>query len=338
MADPVHPQKGPFVQDLRPGARFTGFYLCRHKQLEPFRDRSKGHFLTLVLADRTGQLLARVWEGATELAETFNEDDVVKVAGEVEEYLDRLQIIIHKLRPAAPEEYDLRDFLPATEKDVEVMLTALRSAVEGIANPHLNALARHFYDDPDFTARLAQAPAARRVHHAYLGGLLEHLTEVIALCDSVLALYPQIDADLLRTGALLHDIGKVREFVWEKDIDYSDEGRLVGHVVIGEEMVVRAIESLPGFPPELALRVRHMLVAHHGKHEYGSPRRPMTLEAIALHKIEDLSGQINRFHLLLAARREAASAWTEYDRLLGRQLYAGGGDGELSVEEQSLEE
>jgi 3'-5' exoribonuclease len=332
--EPKHPQKGAFLVDLKPGERVTAFLLVRYKQLEPFRDRSKGEFLTLMLGDRTGQMLARVWEGAAELAETFDEGDVVKVAGDVEEYLGRAQLIVQKLRPAREDEYDLADFLPATEKDVDALMARVQAAIDGIQNPHLAALVRHFYDDPDFRARLRQAPAARRVHHAYLGGLLEHLAEVLALCDAVLQLYPAINADLLRAGALLHDVGKLREYAWERDIDYTDEGRLIGHIVIGAEMVSRVMETLPDFPEELRLRVRHMLVSHHGRYEWGSPARPQTLEAIALHHVEELNAQVNRFQTLLAARREPGQAWTEYNRLLGRQLYAGRDD-DLSIEEAS---
>ncbi len=332
--EPKHPQKGGFITDLRPGDRVTGFFLVRHKQLEPFRDRSKGEFLTLMLGDRTGQLLARVWEGAAELAETFDEGDIVKAAGDVEEYLGRSQIIVNKLRRANEGEYDLTDFLPATGKNIDQLWAAVQAAAESIANPHLAALVRHFYADADFRARLSQAPAARRVHHAYLGGLLEHLTEVLALCDTVLRLYPAINADLLRTGALLHDVGKLREYAWDRDIDYTDEGRLIGHIVIGAEMVSGAMEQLPDFPEELRLRVQHMLVSHHGRYEWGSPARPQTLEAIALHHVEELNAQVNRFQTLIAARREPGQAWTDYDRLLGRQLYAGHDD-DLNIEEAS---
>lgn len=335
MPEPFHPEKGPFVHDLKPGDRIVGFYLVRHKQLEPFRDRSRGEFLTLVLSDRTGQVVARVWEGAEELSQQFGEADVVKVAGDVESYLGRTQIIVNRLRAAGEDEFDRRDFLPASEKDPQALMAVVRATIERIQNPHLSALVRRFYDDPEFAAQFARAPAARKVHHAYLGGLLEHVTEVIALCDAVLALYPEIDADLLLTGALLHDVGKTREYVWEKDIDYSDEGRLVGHIVIGEEMVSHAMAHLPDFPEALGLRVRHMLVSHHGRYEWGSPRRPQTLEAVALHQIEDLDAQVNRFRTLLAARREPGEAWTAYDRLLGRQLYAGREEDGLSIEESS---
>jgi 3'-5' exoribonuclease len=329
---PKHPQKGTFISEMRPGERVIGFYLVRRKQLEPFRDRSKGEFLTLTLGDRTGEMLARVWEGASELAETFAEGEVIKIAGDVEEYLNRPQLIVQKLRRAEAEEYDLTDFVPATEKDTNEMFALVQRAVDRITNPHLSALVRSFYDDSDFRARLAQAPAARRVHHAYLGGLLEHLTEVLALCDAVINLYPQINADLLLTGALLHDVGKLREYAWQQDIDFTDEGRLLGHILLGEEMVGRAIERIEGFPEELNLRVRHMLASQRGRHEWGSPRRPQTLEAIALHHIIELNAQVNRFQSLLAARRDPRQPWTDYNRLLGRQLYAGYDD-EMNLEE-----
>jgi 3'-5' exoribonuclease len=315
--------KDTFISDLEPGQRVTGFFLVRHKQLEPFRDRAKGEFLTLTLADRTGHVLARVWDNAPALAETFSEGDIIKAAGDVEEYLGRTQLIVQRLRPAAEGEFDLADFVPATTHDINHMLAAVQAAVVTVGDPHLSALVRRFYGDDDFLATLAQAPASRRLHHAYLGGWLEHLTQVLALCDAVLAQHPEINADLLRAGALLLSAGKLREHTWTRDIDYTDEGRLLGHVVLTDEAVARAIAGFPDFPPELALRIRHILLSHRGRYEWGAPRPPMTLEAIALHHIETLNTQVSRFRDLLNARRDPAQPWTEYNRLLGRPLYAG---------------
>ena len=323
--------KEQFVRDLKAGDRVLSFFLVRHKQLEYFRDRTKGQFLTLVLSDRTGQILARVWEGAPELAQTFQEGDVVKVLGEVEEYLGRLQIIVAKLRPAKEEEYELADFLPRTERDVEEMLGIIRETVASVKNPYLRALLDKFFDDEEFVAAFSRAPSARRIHHAYLGGLLEHVTEVIALCRTVLDLYPQIDRDLLLTGALLHDVGKTREFTYEREINYSDEGRLLGHVTMSDRLITERMAEIPDFPPELALRLRHMVLSHHGRYEWGSPRRPKTLEACALHYIDNLDAQINRFAQIIAARRDKTRPWTEYDTLLKRYLYAG--REELAIEE-----
>nr|HID12660.1 HD domain-containing protein [Anaerolineae bacterium] len=328
--------KKQFVRDLRPGDRALSFFLVRHKQLEPFRDRTRGEFLTLVLADRTGDILARVWEDGPAVAETFEQGQVVKVLGEVEEYLGRWQLIVQKIRPAKPEEYDLADMLPATERDVGEMLATVRAAMEEIENPHLRALVAYFFEDEEFVARFSRAPAARRIHHAYLGGLLEHTVEVVTLCRALLEVYPQIHRDLLLTGALLHDVGKVAEFEYETDITYSDEGRLLGHIVMSDRLVSDGIATLPDFPAELALRLRHMILSHHGRYEWGSPRRPKTLEAVALHHVENLDAQVNRFHRILASRREPEKPWTEYDTLLRRYLYAGREE-ELAIEEGPAE-
>jgi 3'-5' exoribonuclease len=336
MAQSFHPQKGSFIRDLKPGDHFIGFYVLRYKHLEPFRDPSRGYFLTLILSDRSGQILARVWEEAEATADNLEQGLAVKVEGEVETYLDRTQIRVLRLRPAQPDEYDQRDFVPSSERDPDELLEKLNAYIGKITNSHLRSLVEHFFTDQDFLGRFRQAPAAQRVHHAYLGGLLEHTVEVLTLCQTVLELYPQIDASLLLAGALLHDIGKLREYTWELDIEYSDQGRLIGHIVATDEMVMAALNTMPDFPSELALRLRHMLLAHHGRYEWGSPRRPMTLEAITLHHIEDLDAQVNRFSLLMQ-NRPSGELWTPYDRLLGRQLYAGSDD-DLTVEERGWTE
>lgn len=323
---PRHPQKGAFVGELRAGERVVGFFQARHKQLEPFRDRSKGNFLTVMLGDRTGQILARVWEDAAEVAAAFETGDVIKVAGDVEEYLGRTQLIVQKLRPAQAGEYALADFLPATTRDVDALWLQVRAAIDQLENAHLAALVRHFYDDAGFRASFGQAPASRRMHHAYLGGLLEHLVDVLALSDAVLALYPDLSRDLLVSGALLSALGTLRAYAWETEITITDEGRLLGPTVLAAQQVSAVMDQLPDFPPALRLRVQHMLVSHRGRPEWGAPRRPQTLEAIALHHVEELSAQLNRFKELLGARRDPAQPWTDYDRLLGRQLYAGSAD------------
>ncbi len=329
-----HVEKGPFLRDLQPGDRFVGFYVLRQKQLEPFRDPSRGVFLTLIVGDRSGQLIARVWENAEETAAELEPRTVIKLEGEIEMYLERRQVRVLRVRHAKEGEYDLRDMVPTSQRDPDEMRAELGAEIAKVGNPHLGQLLHHFFDQDDFFARFAQSPAAKVVHHAYLGGLIEHVLEMLRLCETVLAIYPQMDADLLRTGAILHDVGKLREFVWELDIDYADEGQLLGHIVMTDEMITDALAAMPDFPAELALRLRHMLLAHHGRYEYGSPRRPQTLEAIALHHIENLDAQINRFHLLLE-RADPGETWTPYDRQLGRQLYAGQGD-EYSVEERGF--
>jgi len=329
--------KGQFVRDLKIGDKVLGFFTVKHKRLEYFRDRTKGQFLTLTLADRTGQILARVWEDAPALDETFAVDDIVKVLGQVEEYLGRPQVIVEKLRPAKPEEYDLEDFLPHTERDVEAMLEVVRETIAAIENPFLKALLDSFFTDEAFVQEFSQAPASKLIHHAYLGGLLEYTVDTIALSKAVLDIFPQIDRDLLLTGAILHDVGKVEEFSYRRTIDYTDEGRLQGHVVLSDRMIADRIRQIPGFPEELALRLSHLVLSHHGRYEWGSPRRPKTIEACAMHYIDDLVAQVNRFSQIIATRRGLEEPWTEYDHLLRRYLYAGRSE-DLVIEENSRAE
>jgi 3'-5' exoribonuclease len=324
--------KDQFAKDLSPGDVVIGFFLVKHKELEWFRDRTRGQFLTLVLMDRTGEIMARVWDQAAQLAETFTQGDVVKVQGKVEEYRNQRQVIVERLRPARPEEYIEGDFLVSTERDVETMWGKLEGAIDEMEDSHLRTLCRAVFSDEEFQTKFKRAPAARSVHHAYIGGLLEHVVELLAMVKPLCGLYPDIDQDLLVSGVLLHDIGKVREFTYERDIGYSDAGRLLGHVALGEDMLMAVLDRLDSFPEQIALRLRHMMLSHHGRYEWGSPRRPKTLEACALHYLDNLMAQVNRFQQLIARRPDHAKPWTEYDTLLRRYLYAGP-EG-LSVEEQ----
>ncbi len=337
MAEARPVEKGPWIEDLEIGDHFVGYYLAVDARLERFRDPERGHFLRLRLVDRTGSLEARVWEEAEEAAALLETPRVIKVEGEVESFQGQRQVRILRYRAARQDEVLLEDFIRTTRRDRAAMLAALDEAVASIENPHLAALLRAFYDDPDFRARLMEAPAAKRIHHAYRGGLLEHLYEVLRLAEPLMELYPELDRDLLVTGILLHDIGKLEELTPDLETDYTDRGRLLGHVVIGSERVGEIIRRLEGFPEELALRLQHMILAHHGRYKWGSPRRPKTLEAVALHHLENLDTQVNRFRELLEAARARGLAWTDYDRLLGRSLYAGDGT-DLSAEERGQAE
>jgi 3'-5' exoribonuclease len=334
MSEAHHPEKGAFLRDLAENERFIGYYILSRKQLEPFRDPTRGHYLSLMLSDRSGQVGARVWEGAEEVSEDVLEGDVVKIDGEVESYNKRLQVRINRIRTAQPDEYDLRDLLKASARDVDEMRVTLAIAIDSLVEPQLKSLIDLFFGDAEFIAQFSQAPAARRLHHATLHGLLEHCIETLALAETVCALYPDINRDLLITGVVLHDIGKLREYRWELDIETTDEGQLIGHIAITDHMLNEALSQLADFPEGLALQLRHMLLAHHGRYEWGSPRRPKTMEAIALHHVENLSAQLNRFHTLIEARA-LGEEWTEYDRLLRRQLYGGKSD-DLNIEESSL--
>jgi 3'-5' exoribonuclease len=315
-----HPEKGPFLNELKPGQRFVGYYIVRSRFLEPFRDASRGFYLTLVLSDASGQMVGRVWEDAQAVAEQVGEGQVVKLEGEVDVYLERTQVRVLRVRPAREGEYDRRDFLPSSKRDPQDMLSELASYKGIITEPHLAALVDEFFTDRDFLTAFAEAPATPEVHHAYLGGLLEHTLNVLQLCSTVMTLYPAIDPNLLIAGVFLYQVGKVREMQWQMGMDYSDEGRLVGDILLTAEMIDTALRRQPDFPPELAVRLRHLVAAQNGRYEWGSPRQPQTLEAIVLHQVEALDSQVNRFASLLEARA-LDEPWTPFDRLLGRQLY-----------------
>lgn len=335
MNEPRDPRKGPWICDLQVGDKFVGHYLLREAKLETFRDPSRGRFLRLQLADRTGRIEARVWENAEDTASDLSQARVLKLEGEVEEYQGRLQVRVLRMRAAPEDEYNRADLQPATRRDVGAMMNEVERTIAGLQNPHLAALLRLFFDDAGFQSAFMTAPAATRIHQAYLGGLLEHTYETLLFSRPLVDLYPEIDRDLLTAGILLHDIGKLEEFAWDLNIEYTDRGRLIGHVVIGAEKVDQAIVSIPAFPEDLRLALHHMLLAHHGRYEWGSPRRPKTLEAVALHHLENLDGQVNRFRTLIEAARLEGRSWTDYDRELGRSLYAGS-ETDLPVEESGL--
>lgn len=319
--------KGPWVADLEEGMEIVGYYVARNPRLDPFRDPGRGKYLRLQLVDKTGTIEARMWEDAEECFDQVSGGSPIKVAAVVESFREELQAKISRLRAAREGEVDLADMMRTTERDVEKMKGVVREAIKSIQEPHLLQLVRHFYGNADWVGRFMEAPAARHVHHAYFAGFLEHVYELLVLCGPLLELYPEIDRDLLIVGILLHDIGKLEELEWGFDTDYTDGGHLLGHIVLGERAVSRAIDAMDGFPEGLALEVLHMIVAHHGRHEWGSPRRPKSMEAIALHHLDNLDAQVNRFKQLTMESRTKGERWTAYDRMLRRSLYVGQSEG-----------
>jgi len=317
------PDKGPYVKDLREGMEFIGYFVGRNPRLDPFRDPGRGMYLRMQLVDRTGFIEARMWEEGDQIFEEINGGRLVKVEGVVERFREELQVNIRRMRAAREEEVDLAEMTRTTERDIDEMWEMVLEVINNITDPNLSALVRHFYADPEWIAQVLKAPSARRVHHAYSGGFLEHVYELILLARPLLDLYPELDRDLLITGILLHDIGKMLELSWGYDTDYTDEGRLLGHIVLGEREVSMAIEGIVGFPTRLALEVVHLVISHHGTYEWGSPRRPKTLEAAALHYLDNLDAQVNRFATLLADTKQNGHPWTSYDQLLRRSLYTG---------------
>ncbi len=288
------PLKDIYIADLagfEEGKLFDSFFLVLAKQQRTTKTNKP--YLNLILGDKTGQLEGRVWEpGDPRIAKDFERGDVVKARGSATRFDDRLQMKIDQLRKATANEVDKADLLPATTYDVAELWRQLLAFIESFTNPDLKLLMTTMLDDPAIAAAYREAPAAKQLHHAWLGGLLEHVVSLLTLADRVAPHYPLLDRDLLLTGVLLHDIGKIRELSWVTGFEYTVEGVLLGHIQIGAALAERAIDSLPNFPPRLKTLVLHMILSHHGKLEFGSPKLPMIPEALALSFLDDLDAKM----------------------------------------------
>lgn len=315
-----------FVQHLSDGLSVEETYLVADKQLRA--NRNGNLYLQLELHDRSGTISARLWNAGEHLFRSFDTGDFLKVKGKVQLFQGSLQMILSHIERLPTEKADLADFLPHTEHDVSKLLERLRQLLLRLENHHLRALVECFLIDEEFMAGFCKAPAGIRNHHAYLGGLLEHVVTLLESADRVVSLYPEVNRDLLLAGIFLHDIGKVRELSYSRAFAYSDEGQLIGHLVIGVEMLnakAACVPNLTGepFPTELLLRLKHMILSHHGTYEFGSPRLPMTPEAIALHYLDNLDAKIHSFTRDIREDRNQASAWTPFNQSLQRRLFKG---------------
>ena len=310
--------KDRFVADFEPNETITSHFLVQSKEI---RLRKTGEpYLALILSDRTGQLEAKKWDDIEEVADTFDRDDFVKVNGLIQNYRDRPQMTIHRLRRAEESEVELADYLPHTTRDIEEMFAELRAAVDEIGNPHLRKLLQSFLDDPEVASRLRRAPAAKTLHHAFIGGLLEHILSLLNLARLTAQNYAHIDLDLVKTGVVLHDIGKIHELTYGRTFGYSSEGQLLGHITIGLRMLDQKLALLPDFPPRLRLLVEHLILSHHGQYEFGSPKLPMFAEAVLLHYLDDLDSKLENIRATVAADRLSGEEWTRYSPSLERTL------------------
>ncbi len=307
------------INELSEGQHIVSHFLVQSRQL--LATKAGKPYLSMILQDKTGRISARVWDNAQEFFGMFKNNDVIKIEGTVELYNNELQLIIRRLRPSASDEVELSDFVQQCGHDVDEMFLELQSYVESVENPHLRALLQSFFRDDDFVAKFKAAPAARSIHHVYVGGLLEHTLSTTRLCEYLTTHYETLDADLLITMAILHDIGKVRELEIAPSINYTEEGNMLGHITIGIQMVDEKIRQLPDFPQKLRMLVEHMILSHHGQAEWGSPRPPMFLEAEVLHRADDLDVKVDIFGRALSEDRDPESPWTAYHRALERILY-----------------
>jgi 3'-5' exoribonuclease len=292
------------------------------------RQKKNGEpFLNLELSDRSGRMQAKVWDNAEAVQRRIRAGDYVKVRGQVKIYNKRLDMSIAAIAPVDEKQVDRAAFVPRTKKDVAQLVAAWREMVNGMKNEWLKKLLRYFSEDEEWFARFCESPAAVRLHHACVGGLLEHVVTLSRVALAVCPFYPMIDRDLLLTGIFLHDVGKVRELSADRGFAYTDEGRLMGHISIGSQMLEDVVGRLEGFPEELRLRLQHMILSHHGQLEWGSPVRPATIEAIALHHLDNLDAKVFAFAQAMEESTTGTEAWTEYNKMFDGYLYKGRGEG-----------
>ena len=296
----------------------TSSFVVISKQVKP--KKTGEPYLALTLGDRTGQIEAKMWDNVEEAIDAFDQDDFVKIKGLINKYKNRFQLTIHKLRRLGDSEIDYSDFLPKTNKDIGELWQTLAGFVASFQNPHLKALVEAFMADPEIAEAYRNAPAAKTLHHAFVGGLLDHVVSLFTLCDLAVRNYPQVDRDLLLTGAFLHDIGKVHELAYQRSIAYTTKGQLLGHMIIELEMLHQKIARVPGFPDELKILIEHMIISHHGQYEFGSPKLPMFPEALMLHYLDDLDSKMESMRAQFEREAELDSPWTSYNPSLGRPL------------------
>jgi 3'-5' exoribonuclease len=296
----------------------TSTFVVVGKQIKP--KKTGEPYLALTLGDRMGQIEAKMWDNVEEVLDAFEQDDFLKIKGLLNKYKNRFQITIHKLRKLGESEVDFADYLPKTAKNVDELWDALAAFVASFENPHLKRLVQSFMDDPAIADAYRNAPAAKTLHHAYIGGLLDHVVSLFRSCDLVCRNYPQVNRDLLLTGAFLHDIGKIHELGYARSFTYTTRGQLLGHMVIELEMLQEKLRLQPGFPPELKILVEHMIISHHGEYEFGSPKLPMFPEALMLHYLDDLDSKMESLRAHFEREAESDSPWTSYNASLGRPL------------------
>src|ERR1700731_379461 len=296
----------------------TSSFVVASKQVKAKKNGES--YLALILADRTGQIEAKMWDNVDEFILGFEQDDFLKIKGLVNKYKNRFQLTIHKLRKLGDSEIEFADYLPKTTRDIDELWRTLADFVAGFQNPHLKSLIQAFMADPEIAAAYRNAPAAKTLHHAYIGGLLDHVVSLFRSCDLMCRNYPQIDRDLLLSGAFFHDLGKIHELTYNRSFSYTARGQLLGHMVIELEMLHRKIAEVPGFPDPLKTLLEHLIISHHGQYEFGSPKLPMFPEALMLHYLDDLDSKMESMRAHFEREAESDSNWTSYNASLGRTL------------------
>ena len=303
-----------YINMFREGNHVSEVYLCKNKQIQLTKNGKE--YGNLVLQDKTGTIDGKIWDLGSPGIGNFETMDYVYIDADVTVFQGTNQLNIRRIRKAREEEYIPVDYLPVSKKDIGKMYQELTAMIRTIKNPYLNKLASsYFIDDPEFAKAFQFHSAAKSVHHGFVGGLLEHTLSVAKLCDYYASYYPGINRDLLLTAAIFHDIGKTKELSVFPENDYTDDGQLLGHIIIGTEMVGERIRTIPGFPHRLAAELKHCILAHHGELEYGSPKKPALLEALALNFADNTDAKMETMLEALNAGGENAG-WLGYNKFL----------------------
>lgn len=306
-----------WIKDYRDGDRVFDVYLCKHRQSAVTKNGKS--YENVILQDKTGTIDAKIWDPNSAGIADFDALDYVEVYGDVNAFQGSLQVSIKRARKCREGEYDPKHYLPVTDKDIETMYKELKEFISSIKNKYLHAfLEEVFIKDKEFVQRFKQSSAAKSVHHGFIGGLLEHTLSIVKLCNYYCQAYPVLNRDLLLTAAMCHDIGKTKELSLFPANDYTDDGQLLGHIVMGVEMIGRKIDLVPGFPPLLASELKHCILAHHGEYEYGSPKKPAIIEALALNFADNTDAKMQTFMEALQQSKE--TGWLGYNRFFESNL------------------
>jgi len=307
-----------FASQLEANQTIQSTFLVLQKEI---RQKKTGEpYLSLTLGDKSGEVDAKMWDHVAEVMDTFDRHDFVKVRGLTAVYQNRMQLTVHKLQRADDREIDKADFFPASTRNRGEMFAELRQHIDAMTDPHLKALIEAFFRDPVLVEKFQTAPAAKSIHHAWIGGLLEHVLSLATLARFTARHYPGVNADLLLAGVILHDIGKIDELTYDRGFGYSDEGQLVGHILIGLRMIDEKARQVPGFPPKLKLLLEHLVASHHGELAYGSPKTPATLEAMLLHHLDNLDSKVETVRQAVNRDQLVEGNWSAYIPSLERSL------------------
>ena len=296
----------------------TSSFVVVSKQVKP--KKTGDPYLALTLGDRTGQIEAKMWDNVEDALDAFEQDDFLKIKGLINKYKNRFQLTIHKLRRLGESEIDYSDYLPKTTKNIDELWQTLTDFVASFQNQHLKRLIQGFMADPEIAQAYRNAPAAKTLHHAYIGGLLDHVVSLFRSCDLICRNYPQVNRDLVLAGAFLHDIGKIHELTYNRSFSYTTRGQLLGHMIIELEMLQAKLSLVPDFPAALKTLLEHLIISHHGQYEFGSPKLPMFPEAFLLHYMDDLDSKMESMRALFEREGEQENPWTGYSPSLGRPL------------------